>query len=104
MLSFCYPLSKWQAALGGGVGNLQRIRAFLRVCLNLMNMHLFKYYTMHFFFKESLILVFAVQIRLRDYGALDFDAGDARRQPPVDTTWQQVLDTLSDYKFSRDDN
>ncbi|KAL1299475.1 hypothetical protein HN51_044014 [Arachis hypogaea] len=48
-----------QAALGGGVGNLQRIRAFLR-------------------------------IRLRDYGILDFDAGDARRQPPVDTTWQQI--------------
>ncbi|PNX98943.1 nuclear pore complex protein, partial [Trifolium pratense] len=47
-----------QASLGGGVGNLQRIRAFLR-------------------------------IRLRDYGVLDFDAGDARRQPPVDTTWQQ---------------
>lgn len=22
---------------------------------------------------------------------LDFDAGDARRQPPIDTTWQQVL-------------
>jgi nuclear pore complex protein Nup93 len=48
-----------QASLGGGVGNLQRIRAFLR-------------------------------IRLRDYGVLDFDAGDARRQPPVDTTWQQI--------------
>ncbi|XP_059668390.1 nuclear pore complex protein NUP93A-like [Cornus florida] len=48
-----------QAALGGAVGNLQRIRAFLR-------------------------------IRLRDYGVLDFDAGDARRQPPVDTTWQQI--------------
>ncbi|XP_042502634.1 nuclear pore complex protein NUP93A-like [Macadamia integrifolia] len=48
-----------QAALGGGVGNLQRIRAFLRV-------------------------------RLRDYGVLDFDASDARRQPPVDTTWQQI--------------
>ncbi|CAF2048209.1 unnamed protein product [Brassica rapa] len=48
-----------QAALGGSVGNLQRIRAFLR-------------------------------IRLRDYGMLDFDSGDARRQPPVDTTWQQI--------------
>ncbi|KAL6145200.1 hypothetical protein ACLB2K_055888 [Fragaria x ananassa] len=48
-----------QAALGGVVGNLQRIRAFLR-------------------------------IRLRDYGVLDFDAVDARRQPPVDTTWQQI--------------
>ncbi|KAG2371041.1 hypothetical protein LR48_Vigan05g218300 [Vigna angularis] len=48
-----------QAALGGGVGNLQRIRAFLR-------------------------------IRLRDYGVLDFDASDARRQPPIDTTWQQI--------------
>ncbi|GMP86722.1 hypothetical protein CsSME_00039395 [Camellia sinensis var. sinensis] len=48
-----------QAALGGVVGNLQRIRAFLR-------------------------------IRLRDYGVLDFDAGDVRRQPPVDTTWQQI--------------
>ena len=31
-----------------------------------------------------------LQIRLRDYGVLDFDAGDARRQPPIDTTWQQV--------------
>lgn len=30
------------------------------------------------------------QIRLREYGILDFDSGDARRQPPVDTTWQQV--------------
>lgn len=48
-----------QAALGGSVGNLHRVRAFLR-------------------------------IRLRDYGVLDFDAGDARRQPPVDTTWQQI--------------
>ncbi|XP_050217014.1 nuclear pore complex protein NUP93A-like [Mercurialis annua] len=48
-----------QAALGGAVGNLQRVRAFLR-------------------------------IRLRDYGVLDFDAGDTRRQPPVDTTWQQI--------------
>ncbi|KAF8403754.1 hypothetical protein HHK36_011858 [Tetracentron sinense] len=48
-----------QAALGGVVGNLQRVRAFLR-------------------------------IRLRDYGVLDFDAGEARRQPPVDTTWQQI--------------
>ncbi|XP_057487708.1 nuclear pore complex protein NUP93A-like isoform X2 [Actinidia eriantha] len=48
-----------QAALGGAVGNLQRLRAYLRV-------------------------------RLRDYGVLDFDAGDARRQPPVDTTWQQI--------------
>ncbi|KAJ6677231.1 NUCLEAR PORE COMPLEX PROTEIN NUP93 NUCLEOPORIN NUP93 DEAD EYE PROTEIN [Salix viminalis] len=48
-----------QAALGGAVGNLQRVRAFLR-------------------------------IRLRDYGVLDFDAGDTHRQPPVDTTWQQI--------------
>ncbi|KAI3935522.1 hypothetical protein MKW92_008632 [Papaver armeniacum] len=48
-----------QAALGGVVGNLQKIRAFLRV-------------------------------RLREYGVLDFDASDARRQPPVDTTWQQI--------------
>nr|VDD15794.1 unnamed protein product [Brassica rapa] len=48
-----------QAALGGSVGNLQRIRAFLR-------------------------------IRLREYGVLDFDSPDARRQPPVDTTWQQI--------------
>lgn len=31
------------------------------------------------------------QVRLRDYGVLDFDATDVRRQPPVDTTWQQVL-------------
>ncbi|KAM7260318.1 hypothetical protein ACFE04_016059 [Oxalis oulophora] len=48
-----------QAALGGAVGNLQKVRAFLR-------------------------------IRLRDYGVLDFDASDSRRQPPVDTTWQQI--------------
>eukprot|EP01018_Ginkgo_biloba_P022309 Gb_32484 [translate_table: standard] len=48
-----------QAALGGSTGNLQRIRAFLRV-------------------------------RLRDHGVLDFDATDGRRQPPVDTTWQQI--------------
>ncbi|GJW21128.1 nuclear pore complex protein NUP93A [Tanacetum coccineum] len=48
-----------QAALGGVVGNLQRIHAFLR-------------------------------IRLKDYGVLDFDASDARRQPPYDTTWQQI--------------
>uniref|UniRef100_A0A2P2K6I4 Nuclear pore protein n=2 Tax=Rhizophora mucronata TaxID=61149 RepID=A0A2P2K6I4_RHIMU len=48
-----------QASLGGAVGNLQRVRAFLRV-------------------------------RLRDYGVLDFDASDTRRQPPVDTTWQQI--------------
>lgn len=48
-----------QAALGGAVGNLQKIRAFLRV-------------------------------RLRDHGLLDFDASDVRRQPPIDTTWQQI--------------
>ncbi|KAK8690312.1 hypothetical protein V6N13_089007 [Hibiscus sabdariffa] len=48
-----------QAVLGGAVGNLHRVRAFLR-------------------------------IRLRDYGILDFDAGDAQRQPPFDTTWQQL--------------
>ncbi|KAL7607533.1 hypothetical protein Lser_V15G19583 [Lactuca serriola] len=48
-----------QAALGGMVGNLPKIHAFLR-------------------------------IRLRDYGVLDFDAGDARRQPLVDTTWKQL--------------
>ncbi|KAH9679410.1 nuclear pore complex protein NUP93A [Citrus sinensis] len=55
-----------QAALGGVVGNLQRVRAFLR-------------------------------IRLRDYGVLDFDTGDTRRQPPVDTTWQQIVYLL--FKF-----
>lgn len=46
-----------------------------------------------------------VQIRLRDYGVLDFDAGDTRRQPPVDTTWQQVTTAASlfnfNYKLSR---
>ncbi|KAG0501121.1 hypothetical protein HPP92_001193 [Vanilla planifolia] len=52
-----------QAALGGAVGNLQKIRAFLRV-------------------------------RLRDHGVLDFDAEDVRRQPPVDTTWQQIYFSL----------
>ncbi|KAL3533736.1 hypothetical protein ACH5RR_007257 [Cinchona calisaya] len=31
-----------------------------------------------------------LRIRLRDYGILDFDADDARRQPPIDTTWQQI--------------
>ncbi|XP_071909278.1 nuclear pore complex protein NUP93A isoform X2 [Coffea arabica] len=31
-----------------------------------------------------------LRIRLRDYGVLDFDADDARRQPPIDTTWQQI--------------
>lgn len=31
-----------------------------------------------------------LRVRLRDYGVLDFDATDARRQPPVDTTWQQI--------------
>lgn len=39
------------------------------------------------------ILSLSVQIRLRDYGVLDFDAGDARRHPPVETTWQQVVNT-----------
>ncbi|KFK37007.1 hypothetical protein AALP_AA4G200200 [Arabis alpina] len=48
-----------QASLGGSVGNLQRIRAFLR-------------------------------IRLGEYGRLDFDPPDARSQPPIDTTWQQI--------------
>lgn len=42
-----------------------------------------------------------MQIRLRDYGVLDFDARDARRQPPVDTTWQQVyIDLLMIYLLS----
>ncbi|PIM99400.1 Cullin [Handroanthus impetiginosus] len=31
-----------------------------------------------------------LRIRLRDYGVLDFDAVDVRRQPPIDTTWQQI--------------
>ncbi|CAL1371871.1 unnamed protein product [Linum trigynum] len=48
-----------QASLGGVVGNMQKVRGFLR-------------------------------IRLRDYGILDFDSDDSRRQPPVDTTWQQI--------------
>nr|XP_009384164.1 PREDICTED: nuclear pore complex protein NUP93A [Musa acuminata subsp. malaccensis] len=48
-----------QAALGGAVGNLEKIQAFLRV-------------------------------RLRDHGMLDFDTTDIRRQPPIDTTWQQI--------------
>ncbi|KAF9596263.1 hypothetical protein IFM89_008426 [Coptis chinensis] len=34
--------------------------------------------------------IFIFKIRLRDYGVLDFDASDARRQPPLDTTWQQI--------------
>ncbi|KAG0496635.1 hypothetical protein HPP92_001177 [Vanilla planifolia] len=62
-----------QAALGGAVGNLQKIRAFLRV-------------------------------RLRDHGVLDFDAEDVRRQPPVDTTWQQIYFSLRTgyYEEARD--
>jgi len=40
----------------------------------------------------SCLSYLSVQIRLRDYGVLDFDAGDTHRQPPVDTTWQQVID------------
>ncbi|KAJ8900110.1 hypothetical protein K2173_024226 [Erythroxylum novogranatense] len=32
-----------------------------------------------------------IQVRLRDYGVLDFDAGDIRRQPPLDTTWKQFV-------------
>ncbi|KAL3748716.1 hypothetical protein ACJRO7_009885 [Eucalyptus globulus] len=49
-----------QAALGGGVGNLQRICAFLR-------------------------------IRLRDYGVLYFDVGDAQRLPRALTYFTHVL-------------
>jgi hypothetical protein len=41
------------------------------------------------------------QVRLRDQGVLDFDATDLRRQPPVDTTWQQVLFCLHTYKIER---
>jgi nuclear pore complex protein Nup93 len=48
------------AALGGSTGNLQRIRAFLRVRLR----------------DQGAIL--------------DFDATDLRRQPPLDTTWHQI--------------
>ncbi|KAI3910284.1 hypothetical protein MKW92_053943 [Papaver armeniacum] len=48
-----------QAALGEVVGDLQTIRAFLR-------------------------------IHLREYGVLDFDAKDACKQTPVDTTWEQI--------------
>ncbi|CAN1787526.1 Nuclear pore complex protein NUP93A [Linum perenne] len=48
-----------QASLGGAVGSMQKVRAFLR-------------------------------IRLRDYGLLDFDSDNSHRQPPVDTTWQQI--------------
>ena len=44
-----------------------------------------------FMITSFLCLLLPWKIRLRDYGVLDFDAGDARRQPPVDTTWQQVL-------------
>lgn len=62
-----------QAALGGTVGNLQKIRAFLRV-------------------------------RLRDHGMLDFDAVEAHRKPPVDTTWQQIYYCLRTgyYEEARD--
>ncbi|KAL7582305.1 hypothetical protein Lser_V15G42676 [Lactuca serriola] len=59
-----------QAALGGVVGNLPKIHAFLR-------------------------------IRLRDYGVLDFDAGDAHRQPLVDTTWQQLTPNQQHHKLQQ---
>jgi hypothetical protein len=45
----------------------------------------------------SCLSYLSVQIRLRDYGVLDFDAGDTHRQPPVDTTWQQVIDKFIFY-------
>lgn len=32
---------------------------------------------------------------------LDFDATDLRRQPPVDTTWQQVCFCLHTYNIER---
>jgi len=44
----------------------------------------------HWFVCISWFFFNTAQIRLRDYGSLDFDSVDARRQPPVDTTWQQV--------------
>uniref|UniRef100_A0A7I4E781 Nuclear pore protein n=1 Tax=Physcomitrium patens TaxID=3218 RepID=A0A7I4E781_PHYPA len=49
-----------QAALGGSTGNLQRVRAFLRVRLQDQG------------------------------SVLDFDASDLQRQPPLDTTWHQI--------------
>ncbi|KAG0576106.1 hypothetical protein KC19_5G056000 [Ceratodon purpureus] len=49
-----------QAALGGSTGNLQRIRAFLRVRLQ----------------DQATVL--------------DFDASDLQRQPPLDTSWHQI--------------
>ncbi|GMH27278.1 hypothetical protein Nepgr_029121 [Nepenthes gracilis] len=35
-----------------------------------------------------------LRMRLRDYGVLDFNTIDAQRQPPIDTTWQQILQNL----------
>ena len=61
----------------------------------------------------GLVLIFALQVsnaffvhmtwqvRLRDQGVLDFDATDLRRQPPVDTTWQQVWFCLHTDKIER---
>jgi len=63
----------------------------------------------------GLVLIFALQVsnaffvhmtwqvRLRDQGVLDFDATDLRRQPPVDTTWQQVLFCLHTIKLKEEE-
>ena len=62
--------------------------------LNFLELHIMRHYIILSKINYVVLILFIfVQIRLRDYGVLDFDVGDARRQPPVDTTWQQVLNT-----------
>lgn len=80
---------------------MHRIRAFLRVCsLFIIQLSGVAHFNALFCVGSLIIFNFMLQIRLRDYGVLDFDAGDARRQPPVDTTWQQVMNASSCIPFS----
>lgn len=88
-----------QASLGGVVDNLQRIRAFLRVRLSDSSCLVYASFNLKGLYLEDfklILVISSMQVRLRDYGLLDFDAYDLHRQPPVDTTWQQVLNILSD--------
>jgi hypothetical protein len=62
--------------------------------LNFQELHIMRHYIILSKINYVVLILFIfVQIRLRDYGVLDFDVGDTHRQPPVDITWQQVLNT-----------
>lgn len=113
--------------MGGSTGNLQRVRAFLRVSRppvillrnrivafsfrgrmrwRARNVYLV---TLQIAFKVNAapkhsaannLTIFGLwsgnrmisQVRLQDQGSvLDFDASDLQRQPPLDTTWHQVI-------------